>query len=82
MSADHTKPGQPEKAPTQHELLTNRLHAAAARATGLAELMYGGDFLSLDERQQQELLGLNADLSGEAFSAAMDAAKALNGGRQ
>lgn len=82
MTANRVVEHQEERKPTAQDLLANRLRARVARVTGMANLMFLGDFQALDDGIQTELIALLDELADNAYSAAIEASKVLAGAKQ
>lgn len=63
--------------PAEKELIANGLRASVAKLVGLANLMYLGDFLALEDRQQLELIAMLNELADSANRSAKQAADAI-----
>ncbi|MGT2427890.1 hypothetical protein ACU4HD_02830 [Cupriavidus basilensis] len=81
MTANYILPCEEELKPTAQEQLSNRLRARVARVTGMANLMFLGDFQALDDGIQTELIALLDELADNAYSAAVEASDALAGAK-
>lgn len=81
MTANYILPCEEERKPIAQEQLAARLRARVARVTGMANLMFLGDFQALDDRIQTELIALLDELEDNAYSAAIEASNVLAGAK-
>lgn len=77
-----TSAKNPSPAARQRTEIVDNLRTSVAQLTGIVSLMHLGDFPALDNDIQLELISLLDDLAERVYSAAQQAAGAIEGSNQ